>query len=129
MCIKTAIGNTVVHEEELEMRNLARGTDASIPRPENSRIGNCRERNSRALAKRPAAPNILNFLWVDQFNTSGLGKDKVIVTGTTSDSMLIFDPKKEMFSTFRMPYPMPFYTRGLEGRTDNANGGWKGRGL
>lgn len=28
-----------------------------------------------------------------------------------------------------MPYPMPFYTRGLEGRIDNANGGWKARGL
>ena len=26
--------------------------------------------------------------------------------------MLIFDPKRETFSTFRMPYPMPFYTRG-----------------
>jgi hypothetical protein len=39
------------------------------------------------------------------------------------------DPKKETFSTFRMPYPMSFYTRGLEGRIDSANGGWKGRGL
>jgi streptogramin lyase len=69
------------------------------------------------------------FLWVDQFDTLGLGKNTVIVTGTTTDSMLIFDPKKETFSTFRMPYPMPFYTRGLDGRIDDANAGWKGRGL
>ena len=45
------------------------------------------------------------FLWVDQFDTLGLGKDTVIVTGTTSDSMLIFDPKKETFSVFRMAVP------------------------
>jgi hypothetical protein len=43
--------------------------------------------------------------------------------------MLIFDPKKETFSVFRMAYPMPFYTRGLDGRIDDANGGWKGRGI
>ncbi len=53
----------------------------------------------------------------------------VIVTGTTSDSMLIFDPKKETFVVVRLPYPMPFYTRGLDGRIDNAGAGWKGRGL
>jgi hypothetical protein len=69
------------------------------------------------------------FLWVDQFNASGLGKDTVIVTGTTSDSMLIFDPKKETFTVFRISYPLPFYTRGLDGRIDDAKAGWKGRGL
>ena len=43
--------------------------------------------------------------------------------------MLVFDPKKETFLVIRMPYPMPFYTRGLDGRIDDANAGWKGRGL
>src|SRR5260370_15977272 len=43
--------------------------------------------------------------------------------------MLIFDPKKETFSIFRMAYPMPFYTRGLDGRIDDAKAGWKGRGI
>jgi hypothetical protein len=69
------------------------------------------------------------YLWVDQFDTLGLGKDTVIVTGTTSDSLLIFDPKKETFSVFRMPYPIPFFTRGLDGRIDDAGAGWKGRGI
>lgn len=69
------------------------------------------------------------FLYVDQFNTLGLGKDMVVVTGTTSDSLQIFDPKQEAFVVFRLPYPMPFYTRGLDGRIDNAERGWKGRGL
>ena len=43
--------------------------------------------------------------------------------------MLIFDPKKETFTVFRMAYPMPFYTRGLDGRIDDPNAGWKGRGI
>ena len=68
-------------------------------------------------------------LWVDQFDTLGMGQDTVIVTGTTSDSMLIFDPKKETFSVFRLPYPLPFYTRGLDGRIDDPRAGWKGRGI
>ena len=69
------------------------------------------------------------FMWVDQFDTLGMGKDTIIVTGTTSDSMLIFDSKKETWTVFRLPYPMPFYTRGLDGRIDNPNAGWKGRGI
>ena len=69
------------------------------------------------------------FLWVDQFDTLGLGKDTVIVTGTTSDSLLVFDPKKETFSVVRVPYPMPYYTRGMDGRIDDPKAGWKGRGV
>jgi streptogramin lyase len=69
------------------------------------------------------------FLWVDQFDTLGMGKDMVMVTGTSSDALFIFDPKTERFSTFRMPYPLPFFTRGLDGRIDDARAGWKGRGL
>jgi hypothetical protein len=69
------------------------------------------------------------FLWVDQFDTLGMGKDTVIVTGTSSDAMFMFDRKTEKFTVFRMPYPLPFYTRGLDGRIDNAAAGWKGRGI
>ena len=29
----------------------------------------------------------------------------------------------------RLPYPMGFYAKGIDGRIDDANGGWKGRGL
>ena len=29
----------------------------------------------------------------------------------------------------RMPYPMGFHTRGLDGRIDDPEAGWKGRGL
>jgi len=33
------------------------------------------------------------------------------------------------FVTLRIPYPLGFYTKGFEGRIDDARAGWKGRGL
>lgn len=32
------------------------------------------------------------------------------------------------FLTLRVPYPMGYYAKGLDGRIDNPNGGWKGKG-
>jgi len=29
----------------------------------------------------------------------------------------------------RVPYPMGFYAKGFDGRIDDPNGGWKGRGM
>jgi len=69
------------------------------------------------------------YLWVDQFDTFGLGKDVVIVNGTNSDSLIAFDPKTEKFTVIRIPYPLTTYTRGLDGRIDDPAAGWKGRGL
>jgi hypothetical protein len=48
------------------------------------------------------------FLWVDQFDTLGLGKNAVVVTGTTTDSMLIFDPRKETSRPFACRIPCRF---------------------
>ena len=69
------------------------------------------------------------YLWVDQFDTLGLGTDVVIVNGTGSDSLIAFDPKTEQFTVLRIPYPLNTYTRGLDGRIDDPSAGWKGRGL
>ena len=69
------------------------------------------------------------YLWVDQFNTLGMGKDTVILNGTGSDSLLAFDPKTEKFTVIRVPYPKNLFTRGLDGRIDDPKAGWKGRGL
>ena len=73
--------------------------------------------------------DFLYYLWVDQFNTLGMGKDVVIVNGTGSDSLLAFDPKTEKFTVIRVPYPKNLFTRGLDGRIDDPKAGWKGRGL
>jgi hypothetical protein len=65
--------------------------------------------------------------WVDRFNTLGLGKDTPIITGNGSDSLLALVNGK--FVTMRVPYPLGFYAKGMDGRIDDPNAGWKGKGL
>ena len=67
--------------------------------------------------------------WVDLHNTLGLGKDIPILPGSNSDSLLAFLPDKKEWVVVRVPYPMGFYTRGMDGRIDDPNGGWKARGV
>jgi streptogramin lyase len=73
--------------------------------------------------------NFHYYTWVDQHNTLGMGTDTVIINGTNSDSLIAFSPDTEQFTVIRIPYPMVSYTRGIDGRIDNAKAGWKGRGL
>jgi hypothetical protein len=68
------------------------------------------------------------YNWVDQFNISGLGKDMPWATGSNSDSLLMLNPQTNQWVTLRVPYPLGFYSRGMDGRIDDPNGGWKGRG-
>lgn len=69
------------------------------------------------------------YTWVDQFDTLGLGKDTVVINGTNSDSLIAFNPETEKFTVIRIPYPMVTFTRGVDGRIDDREAGWKGRGL
>jgi hypothetical protein len=69
------------------------------------------------------------YVWVDKYNTLGMGKDTPILAGTDSDSLLAFSQKTKKFTTIRIPYPLNSYMRGLDGRIDNPRTGWKGRGL
>ena len=65
--------------------------------------------------------------WVDWHNTSGLGDNTPILTGSGSDSLLALDDGE--WVVMRVPYPMGFHPRGLDGRIDDPDAGWKGRGL
>lgn len=67
------------------------------------------------------------FTWVDQFNTLGLGANVPINTGNQSEGLLALKDGK--WVVLRVPYPMGFYAKWLDGRIDDANAGWKGRGL
>jgi len=69
------------------------------------------------------------YNWVDQFNILGLGANKPLATGSNSDSLLVLDPETRQWTTLRVPYPLGFYSRGLDGRIDDPKGGWKGRAL
>ena len=67
------------------------------------------------------------YTWVDQHDTFGLGKDVPIATGNQNESLLALKDGK--FVQLRVPYPMGFFAKGMDGRIDDPNGGWKGRGL
>ena len=69
------------------------------------------------------------FGWVDQHNVSGFGKDTPFLTGSNSDSLIALDPATGKWTYLRVPYPLGFYQRGMDGRIDDPNAGWKGRGL
>ncbi|CAI7997956.1 Acylamidase [Geodia barretti] len=55
------------------------------------------------------------YNWVDQHNTLGLGENVPIATGSTSDSLLAFLPDTEDYVILRVPYPLGFYSRGMDG--------------
>ena len=67
------------------------------------------------------------YTWVDQHDTLGLGANVPIATGNLFDGVHALVEGK--FVTLRIPYPLGFYAKGLEGRIDDAAAGWKGRGL
>jgi hypothetical protein len=67
------------------------------------------------------------YTWVDQFDTSGLGRDVPWATGNANDALLALVDGK--WVNLRVPYPMGFYAKWIDGRIDDANGGWKGKGV
>jgi hypothetical protein len=67
------------------------------------------------------------YTWVDQFDTLGLGANVPINTGNASEGLLVLKDGK--WVVLRVPYPMGFYTKWMDGRIDDPNGGWKGRGV
>ena len=69
------------------------------------------------------------YNWVDQWNTLGLGADVPIANGSNSDSLLALNPDTGEWTVLRVPYPQGFFARGLDGRIDDPNAGWKGRGV
>ena len=40
-----------------------------------------------------------------------------------------FEIRSGEFVNLRMPYPQGFFTKNVDGRIDDANAGWKGRGI
>jgi hypothetical protein len=69
------------------------------------------------------------YNWVDRYNTLGLGNNTPMTNGTGSDSLLALNPATGKYLQMRVPYPMGFYQRSMDGRIDDPNGGWKGRGV
>jgi hypothetical protein len=67
------------------------------------------------------------YTWVDWFDTFGLGRNVPIAMGNLSDSIFAFVDGR--FISLRIPYPSGFFPKNVDGRIDNPNAGWKGKGL
>jgi hypothetical protein len=67
------------------------------------------------------------YTWVDQFDSFGLGRNLPINTGNEAEALLVL--KDGAWIVLRVPYPLGFFTKWLDGRIDDPAAGWKGRGL
>ena len=67
------------------------------------------------------------YTWVDQFDILGLGANVPINTGNASEGLLALQDGE--WVVLRVPYPLGFYTKWMDGRIDDPDAGWKGRGL
>ncbi|HET9361811.1 MAG TPA: hypothetical protein VFO58_18795 [Vicinamibacterales bacterium] len=68
------------------------------------------------------------YNFVDRFDTFGLGANTPFANGTNSDSLLALRPDGTWL-VFRVPYPLGFFSRGMDGRIDDPKAGWKGRAI
>jgi hypothetical protein len=67
------------------------------------------------------------YTWVDQFNTSGLGNNVPMATGNANESLLALVDGK--WINMRVPYPLGFFAKYIDGRIDDPNASWKGRAV
>jgi len=67
------------------------------------------------------------YTWVDQFDTFGLGRNVPWATGNANESLMALVDGQWL--NFVVPYPLGFYAKWMDGRIDDPNAGWKGRGV
>jgi hypothetical protein len=77
--------------------------------------------------KEPGSANQAYYVWVDRYNTLGLGANVPIVNTNGGESLLaVVDGK---LVDLRVPYPLGFFSKLVDGRIDDPNAGWKGRAV
>ena len=67
------------------------------------------------------------YNWVDQHNTLGLGENIPIATGNNGDNLSAL--VNGQWVVMRVPYPLGYFAKGMDGRIDDPATGWKGKGL
>ena len=77
--------------------------------------------------KEPGSADHAYFVWVDRYNTFGLGANVPIAEANGSESLLALVDGK--WVSIHIPYPMGFFSKNVDGRIDDPNAGWKGHGL
>jgi hypothetical protein len=77
------------------------------------------------------------FNWTDMKGASGFPPNTPMATGSNSDSILVLTSQQGagQWATLTVPYPLGFYSRGLDARNDDARSpstgfqGWKSRAI
>jgi hypothetical protein len=67
------------------------------------------------------------YNWSDKFNALGLGENVQIATSNQGGALLALVNGKWVI--IRVPYPLGYYAKSINGRIDDPKAGWKGRGL
>jgi len=75
----------------------------------------------------PGSAEHAYYIWVDRYNTLGLGNNVPIAETNGGESLTALVDGK--FVVLHVPYPMGFFTKNVDGRIDDPNAGWKGRGI
>jgi hypothetical protein len=83
--------------------------------------------NFKGTSPESAAADSNYYNWVDKYDTLGAGRNVPIATGNLSDALLILQNGRWVVA--RVPYPMGFFVKQIDGRIDDPRAGWKGRGL
>ena len=81
----------------------------------------------KGVDRRRAAPRRATTPGSISSTRSASAATRPINTGNASEGLLVLKDGK--WVVLRVPYPLGFYTKWIDGRIDDPNGGWKGRGL
>jgi hypothetical protein len=66
---------------------------------------------------------------MDVHNVLGLGADAPMYGSVNTDAFEVIQRSTNQFVTLRVPYPLGFFPRSANGRVDDPQAGWKGKGL
>jgi hypothetical protein len=67
------------------------------------------------------------YVWVDRYDILGLGANVPVAEANGGESLLAL--VNGAFITMRVPYPLGFFAKNVDGRIDDPKAGWKGRGI
>jgi hypothetical protein len=84
-----------------------------------------------APPSRETSTDMLYLTNIDHHDALGLGKDVLLGGDVNADSFFVLRPQNGQMQTLtlRVPYPLGFHARHIDGRIDDPNAGWKGRGM
>ena len=113
-----------------EGRIAALGTDADIRRLAGPRTRTI-DLQGRTVIPGLIDSHMLYLTNIDHHDALGLGKDVLLGGDVNADSFFVLRPQNGQMQTLtlRVPYPLGFHARHIDGRIDDPNAGWKGRGM